>query len=206
MTAPAYPLTWPVGWKRTPAHLRALSQFKTSPDKAYQGMMHELQLLGAREIIISSNLKLRQDGAPYANQPRHSDEGIAIYFKRRGKDMVLACDKFIRREDNLRAIAKTIDAIRGIERWGSSDMMERAFTGFAQLSGPIILARPWREVLGFVDGDTVTFAEADRHFRDLIKGNHPDQGGDEEQFKELVAARDQARQELCFDTDQSSWG
>lgn len=184
-----YPLTWPNGWKRTPTWQRSHSPFKIdSTERAMRELMDELGRLGARNIIISSNLKLRQDGMPYANQPRHDDEGIAIYFKRKGKDMVLACDKFAKREANMRAITKTIEAIRGIERWGSSDMMERAFTGFAQLEAPPDL-RQWWEVLGVpADAHPSTVESAYRRLRSV---NHPDRGGSAETFGDVQRAYDQ---------------
>jgi hypothetical protein len=179
-----YPLTWPEGWKRTPRSSRSASPFKTTPEKAYRELMEELERLGARNVIVSSNLKLRQDGAPYANQPRHEDEGVAVYFTRKGKDMALACDKFAKREDNMRAITKTIDAIRGIERWGSSDMMERAFTGFAQLANDG--ARKWWEVLGCDRyqplEDVVRIRNARR------SAAHPDKGGDPAEFQAITDA------------------
>lgn len=182
-----YPLKWPDGWKRTAAWQRAPSPFKNnSTDKAFRELMDELGRLGARRIIISSNLKLRNDGAPYSQQPRNDDEGIAVYFSRKGKDMVLACDKFAKREDNMRAITKTIDAIRGIERWGSSDMMERAFTGFAQLAAPAPELR-WWEVLDIrrdtADESTVTTA-----YRRKRSEHHPDNGGSVEAFNQVEKA------------------
>lgn len=189
---PRYPLTWPTGWKRTPAHLRRRSNFKTSADKAMCNVMRELDLLGARRVIVSSNLKLRNDGLPYASQPRCSDEGIAIYFVRKGKDMVFACDQYDRREDNIHAIGLSIGALRGLERWGASDMMERAFTGFTALPPPF----DWRTVLGFLPGEHPSLDVVEQHYRDLIKGIHPDQGGDNDAFVDLNVARDLARKEL----------
>src|SRR5688572_13444432 len=79
-----YPLHWPAGWPRTPGHLRAHSPFKgQTTDRAFRDLVDELGRLGARRIIISSNLKLRQDGMPYSQQPRNDDEGIAVYFVRK---------------------------------------------------------------------------------------------------------------------------
>lgn len=177
-----YPLTWPAGWPRTPTWKRGPSPFKTTPDKAHRELMEELQRLGARKVLLSSNLKLRQDGAPYANQPR--DEGIAVYFTRKGKEMVLACDKFARREDNMRAITKTIDAIRGIERWGSSDMMERAFTGFTQLGYDS--GRKWWDVLGVASDAPASVVDAAYYQR--RSATHPDKGGDAAEFAAVNAA------------------
>ena len=191
-TIPRYPLTWPTGWPRTPWNHKRPSPFKTTDTKAQNFLFDEIRRLGGRDVILSSNLKLRNDGYPYANQPRCDDEGIAVYFKRRGKDYVFACDTFHRRDANMHAIAKTIEALRGIERWGASDMLERAFTGFTALPPPF----DWRTVLGFVPSDTPTLDEVERHYKDLIHGVHPDQGGDHDAFVDLNLARDAARKEL----------
>jgi DnaJ domain len=191
MTKPQqrYPLTWPAGWKRTPLWQRSHSPFKIeSTARAFRDLMDELGRLGATNVIISSNLKLRADGYPYSQQPRTDDEGIAIYFTRKGKDMVLACDKFARREANMRAITKTIDAIRGIERWGSSDMMERAFTGFAQLEAPPDL-RQWWEVLGVPEDAHSSNVEA--AYRRLRSESHPDKGGNDADFQAVQKAYEQ---------------
>lgn len=185
-----YPLTWPNGWPRTNPYLRANSRFKVKVDKAYRELVQELERLGARGIIISSNLKLRNDGLPYVNQPRHDDEGIAVYFTRKGRDMVLACDKYASREANMRAITKTIDAIRGIERWGSSDLMERAFNGFAQLGHDD--GRKWWDVLG-VTSDASAF-EIETAYMRRRSATHPDKGGDATEFNAVLAAWEQAKQ------------
>ena len=45
----------------------------------------------------------------------------------------------------LMRLAKSIEAMRGIERWGPSQMMERTFTGFAAL--PEKSGSDWWDVL-----------------------------------------------------------
>lgn len=183
-----YPLTWPEGWKRTPTWQRAHSPFKAGPDKAMREMLAELDRLGARRVLISSNLKLRQDGMPYAQQPRCDDEGIAVYFVRGGKDMVLACDKFAKREANMRAITKTIEAIRGIERWGSSDLMERAFTGFTALPSS---GESWWGILGVEPN--ARLAEIEAAYRRRRSETHPDRpGGDAAEFDRVQKAYEEA--------------
>lgn len=189
-----YPLVWPAGWPRTPRHARQYSPFKNmTTDKCFRELMDELNRLGARKIIISSNLKLRQDGMPYSQQPRNADEGIAVYFTRKGVAMSLACDKFNKREENMRAIAKTIDAIRGIERWGSSDMMERAFTGFAQLAAPVDV-RSWWEVLGLPNGHQHTI-DVEVAYKRARSKHHPDNGGDPGEFNAVQMAWEQYNRE-----------
>lgn len=58
---------------------------------------------------------------------------MAVYFTHEKEPKCFACDCFDRVEDNLQAIRKTIEALRGIERWGSSEMLNRVFKGFAAL-------------------------------------------------------------------------
>ena len=183
-----YPLTWPEGWPRTSTWRRGASPFKiNSTDRAMRELLAELERLGARNVIVSSNLKLRQDGLPYANQPRNDDEGIAVYFVRKGKDMVLACDKFAKREANMRAITKTIEAIRGIERWGSSDLMERAFTGFTALPSS---AESWWGVLGVEPNARPVEIEA--AYKRRRSETHPDNGGNADDFDAVQKAYEQA--------------
>jgi hypothetical protein len=186
----AYPLCWPANWPRVIG--RRYAPFATSFTKARDGIFDEIRLLGGRSPILSSNLTLRQDGIPYANQAQPKDPAVAVYFEFKGKSMVFACDRWKKVEDNLQAVRKTIEAIRGIERWGASDMMERAFTGFVQLPAPD--GDSWREVLQ--TGHCESLEEAERNYRILARDAHPDRGGSDDDMYRLNRARRQAREEL----------
>jgi hypothetical protein len=174
MSQEAFPLTWPVGRPRTKSRQR--SKFKVASfERARLRLFRELELLGARKIILSTNIPIRNDGMPYAKYSRIQDPGVAVYFQRNGRPTCIACDRYDRVEDNLHAIELTVDAFRGIERWGSSDMMDRAFTGFAALPAPEQDA-PWYEVLQLRPGATL---EEAREGRDrLLKRYHPDGGSE----------------------------
>ncbi|MEW8189904.1 MAG: hypothetical protein AB2766_11425 [Candidatus Thiodiazotropha endolucinida] len=200
----AYPLHWPEGWKRTPRHMVDVSRFKVTPDRARRNMLEEIRRLvgyGYKrdDVIISTNLRLRKDGEPYATQRAPDDQGVAVYFKYKKKPMVFACDQWSHIHDNMQAIAKTIEALRGIERWGASDMMERAFTGFVALEHQP--AESWSDVLQMGNRinktDREWLAEAERHFRLLCKDAHPDKGGSDQEMARLIRARDQSRAELA---------
>lgn len=123
-----FPLTWPQGWPRSKG--AQSSSFKATFTSIRDGLFRQINLLGGTHIVLSSNIPLRLDGLPRAGQPQPQDKGVAVYFLRRGKQMVFACDRWDKVEDNMRAIEKTIEAVRGIDRWGASEMMERAFTAF----------------------------------------------------------------------------
>jgi len=190
-----YPLCWPDGWPRTPQSKIKLSSFRVSQNRAQGKLFNELKLLGARNVYLSTNIKLRLDGRPYASQRAPDDKGVAVYFTYKDRDMVFACDKYNQIGDNIHAIGKTIEALRGIERWGASDMLERAFTGFEALPGPSAVGGDrWQDVLQV--GNTYTIEECERNFKLLASEHHPDKGGDVDEFRKLTAARDQARAEL----------
>ena len=141
--------------------------------------------------VLSSNLALRQDGLPRAQQAEPADPGVAVYFMRKGKQMVFACDRWDRTRDNVRAIQKTIEAMRGIERWGASDMLERVFSAFIALPSTST-KRQWREVLGFPPGAVPNRDGIESAFRNKAKSAHPDTGGSTEAMAELNAARQTA--------------
>lgn len=187
----AYPLTWPVGQQRT--RLRDFGKFKQRGFGLIRDeMLDELRRLGASGVVISSDLRLRQDGLPYADQREPADPGIAVYFRRRGKSIVIACDAFDKTWKNLRAISGTIEAFRAIERYGSSSMLEQAFQGFAQLPAHAVEAS-WWDVLGV--SPTASLEQISDAHRDLAMKNHPDRGGSADAMARINRARDTAYQE-----------
>lgn len=197
-TITAYPLSYPVGWARTPKHKITRSRFGTyrapvTTWKAIQALQRELNLLGARNVIISTNLKLRNDGLPASSQREPDDAGAAVYFQLNKKPRVLACDKWKTVGENLYAIAKHVEALRGQERWGVGTL-DQAFTGYAAL--PSETGQHWTSVLGLsLDSDAATITAK---YRKLVveKNAHPDRGGDADEFIRLTQARDEALAEI----------
>lgn len=188
----AFPLHWPDGWPRTKTPAR--SRFDVSFAAARDGLLEQIARMGGRYVVLSTNIELRRDGLPYANQQTPDDPGVAVYFERKGKQMVFACDRWDRVKDNIRAIQKTIEAMRGIERWGASDMLERAFSAFEALPAPgETVPRSWRDVLGFEPPyGVITRERIEGAYRLQAKHAHPDAGGSAEAFAELTRARDDA--------------
>lgn len=179
MNKERFPLSWPEGKPRTPEGRRHSSPFTRpvrysnryhSMSEAVMLIENEARLLGGSGLIVSTNVRLRVDGLPYSGQAQPRDPGAAIYFTLKGKPIAFACDKFNRVECNLWSIGKTIEATRGIERWGSATQ-EQSFRGFMALperaSGP----DPY-ELLELRPGcseDALTAA-----YRRLAKRFHPD--------------------------------
>ncbi len=179
-----YPLAWPIGRPR--ARYRDRSQFKTTLGRAIADVTDEVRRLGGSGLVISSNLELRRDGIPRADSRVPTDPGAAAYFTYKKKPMCFACDRWGRVEENLRAIALTIGALRGIERWGSGSMVEQAFTGFAALPAP---EQPF-QVLGI--GANASKEEVERAYRLLASEHHPDRpSGDADKMARINRAHDQ---------------
>ena len=189
MSASSYPLQWPEGWPRTSSPERA--RFQCTFGKARDGIVRQLEMMGVGDwtVVISTNVSLRRDGLPYAGQREPEDRGVAVYWMDKGEQRVIACDRWERVKDNLRAIEKTIEAMRGIERWGSTDIVNKAFVGFTALPAPVT---GWREVLG----DCLSSEDACRRWRELAFDAHPDRGGSNEAMATLNSALYEAQKEL----------
>lgn len=78
MVKEAYPLCWPAGYKRTSPRIQ--SRFKTTMDAAQRFLRAEVIRLGGSDLIISTNIPVRNDGGLYADWMRKKidDTGVAI--------------------------------------------------------------------------------------------------------------------------------
>jgi len=191
-----FPLAWPVGWPRSSgapaqAHFGRKGQGETLY-AARARLQDELRMLGAAAVVISTNLPTRNDGLLYSNAREPADHGVAVYFLIKAEPRVLACDRWNRVSDNMVALAKHVEAIRGQLRWGVGSI-EQAFGGYKAL--PAVGARvDWHVVLGVPPA--ASWEEIQRRRRELLEQHHPDRGGDparaaavNEAFSEARAAR-----------------
>lgn len=217
MTRQPYPLQWPPNTRRTNPSDRRRSTFRTRVDgtfrlpsvyEAAKDLLDELRRLKADRVVITSFLPTRHDGLPYSDG-RSEDPGIAVWCVYNGRERVFACDEWQTHSENLRAITLSIEALRGLSRWGMAEVAERAFAGFAALppGAPDVLPEPprrppWREVFA-VDESLTDLANDDlaaiikaRH-RKLIAAAHPDAGGDTAAAAAINAALDEALAELA---------
>jgi len=192
----AYALAWPEGWQRTPKTDQVDGRYRfkrqvnngryTSGEPwtfaaARDALIEEVWKHKPSSFVFSSNFQPGRNG-PSEGRRRPEDQAVAIYFRRAGKDYVMACDRYLEAEGNMRSLALALDAMRTLERHGGGVMMERAFEGFMALPAPL---KP-HELLGVPpDADEKTVRAA---WRRKIGDAHPDQGGTG--AAELNAARD----------------
>lgn len=190
MNTQAYPLSWPFGWPRVPQRIPSKFDKKHTIAKCVDEIYYQLRLLNATDIVISTNLRVRQDGLPYSAQRAPDDTGVAVYFNLESGNHVLACDKWSRIEDNLWAIACHVEALRGQQRWGVGNV-QQAFAGYQALPAPA--AGAWWTVLGV---DRTAPQDAIRAaYLGKVKVTHPDAGGSAEEFTRVRFAYEQALKE-----------
>lgn len=186
----AYPLQWPDGYKRT--NHRINSRFKTSMDAAQRFLWAEIGRLGGTGLVISTNIPVRQDGGLYSDWMRRKidDPGVAIYFKYKGKQTSMCCDQYFTVWENIYALGKGIEALRGMDRWGVSEFLDRAFTGFTALPGAVIMDDIWQTLELGKKPATIDILQY--QYRALAKTRHPDAGGTHEQMTRLNDAYQKA--------------
>jgi hypothetical protein len=198
----SFPLKWPTGRPRTEKYRRKAAAFKTSMARSRDNMLSELRRLGASQVVISSNVETYMRGGqeiPYADQSKqHEDPGVAVYYMWKGEQYCLSCDKYNSVMDNMQAINKTVEAIRGIERWGTGEMMKAAFQGFKELpEPPHTNQKDWWQVMNYQQkpGNAVwDWAGVETQYKSLAKKLHPDMpGGSTAAFQELQSAFENAK-------------
>lgn len=185
----AYPLSWPDGVRR--AEIKSRSRFESKGQTVHRVrrlLRDEVRRLGGEELIISTGMRTRQDGEPIANAREPDDTGAAVYFILNGKKVCLACDRWRYLWENLYAIARTIEAMRAIDRWGVSDLLDRMFTGFIALTDDA--GKEWATILG-VKGDA-SITEIKAAYREKMKEAHPDTGGSADLASEINDAYSRA--------------
>jgi hypothetical protein len=159
-----------------------------TPDEVQRDLREEIRKLGGEDLILSTNVPVRRDGGMHVGAREPMDSGVAVYFTFAGEPRAMACDRYDRVWKNVRALSLCIEALRALERHGSSEILNRAFRGFAALpSGE----SSWWEVLGL--SSAATNGEVEAAYRRLAVLQHPDKGGTDDGMRRLNAAVETAR-------------
>jgi hypothetical protein len=140
----------------------------------------ELRALGARRVVIQLALQegnIRLDGWPRAAaRPAHS--GVVIAFESKHGPLKYHSDQFTGWQDNLRAIALGLEALRAVDRYGITRRGE-------QYQG-------WKALPAGESSDVERGRDLIRQYGSIpeaLKATHPDHGGDAEDFQAVQAAR-----------------
>lgn len=186
-------------WPGTRSRLPKSSPFKASYTDTESLLRRELRMLGAKQVVIQLDLpesKIRRDGMPYADA-RPVSAGVILSFESPKGSLSFPCDRFDRWQDNLRAVALALEALRKVDRYGVTRQNEQ-YRGWAKLGGPadaigFASAGEAANYIGrFIDWlPSMVLMDVHSAFRQAARKVHPDvEGGSAEEFKRLVMARD----------------
>lgn len=173
--------TWP--GVKTPESSRRASPFRASWQTTLDELQRELDAVKAVRIVVELDVDesaIRLDGWPRSDA-RPRTPGVVVSFDSRHGPLRYACDRFKDWRDNLRAIALGLESLRRVERFGIATRGEQ-YAGWKALPSPNASAvERGREIIREHGGDV----------RKALAAVHPDrEGGDEELFKAVSAARE----------------
>ena len=180
------------------------SQFASTWPSTLDLLDRELWHLGVRDEFVlqidCSEADLRIDGQLRANA-RHTSPAVAIAIESRSKGSLLfTCGRFNQWQDNVRAIALGLEALRKVERYGivQSDEQYRGWQALppgTPMPAAKMTVEAARELLrveaGWITGPAIDDdADIGKAYRWAAHNAHPDHGGTAERFAAITEARD----------------
>lgn len=183
-----------------PSDLRTRrSEFGSTYSRTLSLLQRELGKLGASNIVIQAGFRpnqIRNDGWPYSSaRPEHP--AVVISFRSSVKDceMAFPCARYDRYEDNVRAIALSLEALRSVDRYGVTQKAEQ-YRGWTALPAGVSdgmtpgQAAIWLASISAIPKDYILESEETRQkaYRIAARKLHPDTGGTSEDFTKLGKA------------------
>lgn len=170
--------------QRPPAQSLKVSPFSAPWTRTVELLAREIKMLDPGKAILEIDLPaggFRRDGLPRADRRAFTPTVVLTMVRtKHGHDLRYEVGTYDDWQDNVRAIALGLEALRAVDRYGVTKRGEQ-YAGWKQLP-----AGGWtdeavkrgRELIAAVDGDV----------RRALKQHHPDVGGDEADFKAIQAA------------------
>jgi hypothetical protein len=185
---------------------RWIPQRELTLAEATQQLLRELEAIEAEDVVFEVDVpesRIRQDGGIYSGT-RASSPRVVVSFRFAHGAMRYKSDRYTRFEDNLVAIARTLEALRTVDRHGVSSRGEQ-YQGWKALPaqssvtmdsyGAAKLVALWAGEPPLPEEGEVTrivgnpgWAKAT--IRKAAKRVHPDvEGGSAEKFQQLQVAK-----------------
>ncbi|RKT31141.1 hypothetical protein DEU34_3079 [Microbacterium sp. AG1240] len=197
---------WPSGfvvapmreWPGTMTARRRRSQFESTHFATPARLSRELRELGAKNPTLLIALRpedFRLDGLPRASRVA-AHPGIVLSFGSEHGPLSYPCDTFDRWEDNLRAIAPALEALRKVDRYGVTAHGEqhRGFLALDATAAPAGFAdadAAYRWLVKLIGADDLAIHGTPAPAMVLRKAqriSHPDVGGDAATFQRVSLA------------------
>jgi hypothetical protein len=213
---------WPDGLKVGPirewpgelTRERRFAPFKTSEFDSYRRrstplsstlelLDRELRMIGGRgaELLVAiAPADFRLDGKPRA-QAKAAHPGVILSFDSNVGHLSYPCDTFTTWQDNLRAIALALEALRKVDRYGVTKRGEqyRGFMALEATAAPAGFADVNAALRYLVDvaskrAHVDTADDAAKLLRIAQRAAHPDMGGDAATFQRVSLAEAKLRE------------
>lgn len=201
---------------------RHMSNFSASWSSTLSLLQTELRAMSARNVELLVAIppdQFRLDGKPRANA-KQEHPGVILSFDSKVGHLSYAVDTFTDWRDNVRGIAKSLEALRMVDRYGTTKHGEQyrgflaieataAPAGFSNVEEAVnflvsVVGRPPMPRVEHVDvGDPSSLRQAGDDLRvarrALIRKaqrvSHPDAGGDAATFQRVSLAEAKLREE-----------
>lgn len=167
------------------------SPFRASWEATVALLRGELRALHAKNAVLQIAIQesdLRIDGNLRVSAV-FAHAGVILSFETKRGSLSFPCDRFSAWQDNVRAIALTLERLRAVDRYGVSAGSEQ-YRGWKALP-----AAPdngcWWNVLGV--SAEATRNQIEDSYRELSRQYHPDRSGNRDSWDLLQTAIEQAR-------------
>lgn len=181
---------------------RRRSPFKVGYQDTLELLFFEIAKLGGSDVVVQIDVReheLRLDGWPKSDA-RPKSPRVIVSLKSKHGPLMYPCDQFLKWQDNLRAIALALEALRKVDRYGVTSHGEQ-YKGWQALPAPSdgggftsiekaanFIARHCDHLPLDISGRFDTFRDA---YRIAALKLHPDRNnGDMAEFKKLQQARE----------------
>ena len=169
-----------------------MAPFRSTWSSTEDLLERELRMLRATTIVLLIDVTetdIRLDGKLRANA-RPLSPAVAVQFDTARKgSLLIGCGRYRHWQDNVRAIALGLEALRKVERYGivrSAEQYEgwRALPEGSRVTVLTDIDRAWGLIAG-VAGVSVDAARNDPRtaYRTALKRAHPDNGGTAARFR-----------------------
>lgn len=191
----------PLGPWVGPRSAPRLSPFSAKWPSTQDVIDREIHALGGRSWILQLDVadsQLRRDGGLRADA-RTASPAVRVVFDSRHGTLTYACDRYTTWQDNVRAIALSLEALRKVDRYGVAKTGEQ-YRGWTEIAArPAEMSREqaaeflahWAGLgtsLGLFEGYPNAVQAA---YRVAAKRCHPDVSGDDgDTMARLNTARD----------------
>jgi hypothetical protein len=177
-------------WLR-PDSARKRAQFDATWSKTLQQLEREIEWLKGRDVVIEVDVReqdIRLDGMLRATARAETPAVVVAFESAKHGPMLYRADAYAHSwsnrpgwQENVRAIALTLEALRAVDRYGATETGQQ-YTGFKAIGGGSAIATEPPTMTSAVATELIrSYAPAgvplDKAWRHAIKATHPDTNG-----------------------------